>query len=95
MKDKITIITVDDYKIFLRGFVLKKSTADEIDLAIMAAMSGDSYFSQDLLKLIIKSLNRVIETSKTEKKEIAKFTDCEKEVLKLICEDYSNPVPIN
>ncbi len=71
-----------------KGFVLKRSSSEEIETAIHAVVNGDSFFSQELLKQIIRTLHKNINLTK--KQEDIKFTKRELEVLKLICDGYSN-----
>jgi len=71
-----------------KGFVLKRSSSEEIETAIQAVVEGDSFFSQELLKQIIRTLHKNINS--TQKHENVKFTKRELEVLKLICDGYSN-----
>lgn len=69
----------------VKGFLLKNSDADELISALEAVMAGKSYFSQELLVDILdqKRLQKLkIETVKLSQREL--------EVLKLICDGYSN-----
>ena len=70
------------------GFVLKTSGKKEFEKAIQTVMSGESYFSNDLLRQIIfnidpKTSNSVNIDKKTSK---IKFTLREKEVLMYFCQ---------
>lgn len=72
-----------------RGFVLKKSDLDELQNAITTVMSGDSFFSKELLRNLIVNISdnkfrKDIATSPTE------LTNREIEILQLICNGNSN-----
>jgi DNA-binding NarL/FixJ family response regulator len=68
------------------GFVLKTSGKMEFEKAIHTIMSGESYFSNELLRQII-----VTETAKIEKQEslTEKLSLREKEILQLFCEGFT------
>ncbi len=69
----------------VKGFLLKNSDADELISALEAVMAGKNYFSQELLVDILdqKRLQKL-------KPEAVKLSQRELEVLKLICDGYSN-----
>ena len=69
----------------VKGFLLKNSDADELIAAIEAVISGKSYFSQELLVDILdqKRLQKL-------RNDTVKLSQRELEVLKLICDGYSN-----
>jgi len=72
-----------------RGFILKEAGCDELMLAISKVLSGDNYFSNSILTSIIKSqavLNKNINTDE----EPLKFSKRELELIRLICDGYSN-----
>ncbi|MFA9371391.1 MAG: response regulator [Labilibaculum antarcticum] len=69
----------------VKGFLLKNSDADELISALEAVMAGKSYFSQELLVTILdqKRLHKF-------RTETVKLSQRELEVLRLICDGYSN-----
>ena len=69
----------------VKGFLLKNSDADELIAAIEAVIAGKSYFSQELLVNILdqKRLQKL-------RTNTVKLSSRELEVLKLICDGYSN-----
>jgi len=71
----------------VKGFILKSSGINELEKAIGDVMLGESYFSNELLRKIIKNLSR-----KSEKKTIkdAGFTTREMEILEQICQGLNN-----
>lgn len=73
-----------------KGFVLKDVDSDELLLAIDAVMNGLNYFSQDLVRNIIISLNTNAKPGLSETPEISKFSPREIEVLEQICKGMSN-----
>jgi len=71
----------------VKGFILKSSGIGELEKAISEVVHGDSYFSNELLRKIIKNLGRRNEEKIN--KEIA-FTTREMEVLQQICLGLNN-----
>lgn len=66
----------------VKGFILKTTGISELEKAIHDVMAGDSYFSNELLRKIIRNFNR----SPLNKENITNnLTDREIEVLKQIC----------
>jgi len=72
-----------------KGFVLKEAGCDELLLAISKVLKGDNYFSNSILTSIIKSQS-ILNKSKNSDEEPLKFSKRELELLRLICEGYSN-----
>ncbi len=72
------------------GFILKETGQAELESAIHAVINGENYFSQKLLKDIILNLQSPGKTKKLQTEEDKKLTKRETEVLKLICEGYTN-----
>lgn len=71
----------------VKGFILKSSGINELEKAISEVTQGESYFSNELLRKIIKNLGR-----KNEDKTIkySAFTTREMEVLQQICLGLNN-----
>lgn len=68
-----------------KGFLLKNSSIQEVDNAIRHVLNGKSYFSQDILTLLIKNVNR--------KKNLpinSDLSEREQAVLFQICKGLSN-----
>ena len=72
----------------VRGFIIKESGAEELEVAIREVASGGTYFSQKLLQNIIFKMSSPAEKQIPEK--IVKISQREQEVLKLICSGCSN-----
>lgn len=66
-----------------KGFVLKNSGINELEYAIREVLNGSSWFSNELLQKVIISI------SKPSAREI-EISEREQEVLKLICEGFTN-----
>ena len=71
----------------VRGFILKSSGITELEKAIEDVMKGESYFSNELLRKIIKNLGRKSITKQT---AVSKLTVREMDVLQHICLGMSN-----
>ena len=75
----------------VKGYILKDSGIDELSRALRAVAAGDQYFSQKLLyNLILNSGQRKPEARVSSAHQESKITQREKELLKLICQGYSN-----
>ncbi|MFW5820589.1 MAG: response regulator [Bacteroidota bacterium] len=72
------------------GFILKESGQNELELAIRAVVNGENYFSQKLLKDIILNMHSPAKARKLQTEDETKLTRRETEILKLICEGYTN-----
>ncbi len=68
----------------VKGFVLKSSGIHELLQAIEEVCSGGSWFSNELLRKVITSVGKPVK-----RKNISDLTDCEKDVMKLVCEGFS------
>lgn len=76
----------DDYyqtmvDIGVKGFLLKDSEKDELEMALRRILEGENFFSQELLLQLIKNKKSA---------PVIKLSDREKEVLELICKGQSN-----
>ena len=71
----------------VKGFILKSSGINELEKAINEVKQGESYFSNELLRKIIKNLGRKNEEKITKD---AAFTAREMEVLQHICLGLNN-----
>ena len=68
-----------------KGFILKNSGIKEVEEAIHHVISGNNYFSQEILSGFIKSMSR-----KKQNRSFPNLTEREEEVLYLICKGNSN-----
>lgn len=70
------------------GFVQKKSGKDELDKAIKTVLSGDNYFPPQMLQKIIVKIGQSGPDALSQPE--LTLSKREKEILKLICQGYSN-----
>lgn len=68
-----------------KGFVIKNSGIKEIESAIQNVISGNNYFSQEILSSFIKNIGK-----KTRPPKSPDLSDREEEVLYHICKGLSN-----
>ena len=68
------------------GFLLKDSDIDEVHSALCAAIDGKSYFSQELLQNLIKSLKSGDENHSS----VNDLSAREIEIIALVCQGLSN-----
>lgn len=71
----------------VKGFILKSSGINELEKAISEVTQGESYFSNELLRKIIKNLGRKNEDKNGKD---STFTAREMEVLQQICMGLNN-----
>ncbi len=69
-----------------KGFLLKNSDIQEVKTAIEVVFQGGTYYSQELMQNMLKSLKQV----KISRVNHADFSARESEILHLICLGYSN-----
>jgi len=68
-----------------KGFVIKNAGLKELESAIIEVAKGGSWFSAELLKKVMVSIN-----AKPKKGSIQELSNRELEILKLICESLTN-----
>ncbi len=68
-----------------KGFVLKNSGIQDVETAIQTVISGNNYFSQEILNRLINSIGK-----KSKTKESNELSEREEEVLFHICKGKSN-----
>ena len=72
-----------------KGFVLKSSSKNELETALKTVASGESYFSNDLLRKIITHIETNQIKPGTNNKEVVEFNEHELEVLQLLSKGLS------
>jgi DNA-binding NarL/FixJ family response regulator len=72
-----------------KGYILKNTGRDELLKAIRTVAKGDSYFSNDVTETIMKSLMNQRKASSKNNSLIPKLSRREKEVLKLIAQEFT------
>jgi DNA-binding NarL/FixJ family response regulator len=94
---RIIVLTTfhdEDYieqMIFLgvEGYILKRSTPEEFEAALVKVQKGGNYFSDEIIRTISRKVNQVrIEAAR--KTSLPLFTLREKEILELICQGLNN-----
>ena len=66
------------------GFLLKKTTTEELEKAIKLVLMDESYFSEEFMSSVNKYIKPKLKDSNIQ------LTDREQEVLELICKGFSN-----
>jgi DNA-binding NarL/FixJ family response regulator len=72
-----------------KGYILKNTGRDELLVAIRTVAKGDSYFSNEVTETIMKSLMNQRKASAKSSAFIPKLSRREKEVLKLIAQEFT------
>jgi DNA-binding NarL/FixJ family response regulator len=72
-----------------KGYILKNTGRDELLRAIKAINNGSTYFSKEVTETIMKGLMNARKSSNKSSVEIPKISRREKEVLKLIAEEFT------
>lgn len=72
-----------------QGYILKNTGREELLKAIRTVQGGKSYFSKDVTQTIMKGLMKHRKGSNKSKKFFPKISRREKEVLKLIIEEFT------
>ncbi len=73
----------------VEGYMLKRSTTEEFEKALLKVHAGGNYFSDEIVQVVMSNMNRM-RTEKEQRDNIPELTAREKEVLELICEGYNN-----
>lgn len=73
-----------------KGFVLKQSPSNKLEIAIREVHNGGNYFSEELLRSVIIEMQSIESILVEEKKKLMKLTDRESDILNLICQGLTN-----
>lgn len=76
-------------KIGANGFILKNFALDELNQAIQSALDGEFYISKNLRDKLTNKPSKLLHNEKI-KELIIKLTSTEKQILKLIAENYNS-----
>jgi len=76
-------------KIGANGFILKNFALDELNQAIQSALDGEFYISKNLRDKLTHKPSKLLQNEKI-KELIIKLTSTEKQILKLIAENYNS-----
>ncbi|MDA3894210.1 MAG: response regulator transcription factor [Salinivirgaceae bacterium] len=72
----------------VNGYMLKRSTMPEFDTAIRKVHLGGNFFSDEIVSILTRNLNKSRNDSSISSKP--KFTERETEILNLICKGFNN-----
>jgi DNA-binding NarL/FixJ family response regulator len=72
------------------GYILKESGKEELAKAINTVFMGETYFPQKLLDYFVSNLNNPKSFKESAKRKQYVLTPRENEILKLICQGFSN-----
>lgn len=89
----LTMIDQDDYILHLldlgaNGYLLKNSSADEVQQAITDTMTKGFYFNEHVSKVMLGGLRKKRKTTPSLSKSL-QVTEREQEVLDLLCQEYT------
>ena len=73
----------------VEGYMLKRSTTEEFETALLRVHEGGNYFSDEIVQVVMKNLNKSREEL-LRKSNLPAFTEREEQVLKLLCEGHNN-----
>ncbi|MFN2379038.1 MAG: response regulator [Bacteroidales bacterium] len=73
----------------VEGYMLKRSTPEEFERALIKVHNGGNYFSDEIIQVVMTNLNRM-RSENDRKSGLPLLTAREKEVLELICEGFNN-----
>lgn len=73
----------------VEGYMLKRSTPDEFESAILKVHSGGNFFSDEILATVTKNLKTYRKETGT-RSAMPEFTEREQQVLELLCQGYNN-----
>ncbi len=68
------------------GYLLKNAEPEEMELAIKRVMEQGFYFSDDISKMVMKS---VVNRTKNKNQQKVVLTEREQQVLELICKEHT------
>lgn len=73
----------------VEGYMLKRSNLEEFEKAIKKVYEGGCYFSDEIVKIITRNLNKYKEQSNL-KLVLPQFTSREQQILELVCKGFNN-----
>lgn len=73
-----------------KGFVLKQSSMQELELAIREVNNGKNFFSKELLENVIVTMKNTDAVPQKKDEDTCMCTEREIEFLTLLCKGYSN-----
>lgn len=73
----------------VEGYMLKRSTPEEFEEALMKVKNGGNYFSDEIIRTVSRNLQR-LRNEAGRISSLPEFTQREREVLELICQGFNN-----
>jgi DNA-binding NarL/FixJ family response regulator len=73
----------------VEGYMLKRSTPEEFEEALLKVKSGGNYFSNEIIRTVSRNLQR-LRNEAGRMSSLPEFTQREREVLELICQGFNN-----
>ena len=73
----------------VEGYMLKRSDVEDFEKAIKKVYRGGCYFSDEIIDVITRNLNKYKEQSNI-KQDRPNFTDREQQILELVCKGFNN-----
>jgi DNA-binding NarL/FixJ family response regulator len=73
----------------VEGYMLKRSTPEEFEEALLKVNGGGNYFSDEIIRTVSRNLQR-LRNEAGRMSSLPEFTQREREVLELICQGYNN-----
>jgi len=73
----------------VEGYMLKRSTPEEFESAIRKVYSGGNYFSDEIVRTVVRKLNRIREEAMV-RTSLPVLTEREQEILGLLCQGFNN-----
>jgi len=91
----LTTFELDEYvyeamRVGASGFMLKRSSPEDLVTAVHIAASGDSLVLPEAMRRMVEQFASSGETAARIRKDIGRLTDREKEVLRLVAQGLSN-----
>ncbi len=91
---KVIILSMEDDQQYIlhlinegvNGYLLKNAEPEEMELAIKRVMEQGFYFSDDISKMVMKS---VVNRTKNKNQQKVVLTEREQQVLELICKEHT------
>ena len=91
---KVIILTMEDDQQYIlhlinegvNGYLLKNAEAEEMELAIKRVMEQGFYFSDNISKMVMKS---VVNRTKNHNQQKIELSEREQQVLELICKEHT------
>ena len=73
----------------VEGYMLKRSTSEEFEEALLKVKNGGNYFSDEIIRTVSRNLQR-LRNEADRISSLPEFTQREYEVLELICQGFNN-----